>query len=107
MSYEQTITFKCNNETCGLQYTIEEEMEMPPHWFGLQLAIADSEGMIPPHERDIFQHFCSQRCLVEYVASKIIKTRYLLASRKEPYEPDDDDAGDGDEGRPEEGEPHP
>lgn len=57
----------------------EESMELPPGWLGLQVVIADIEGCVPEHEREVYCHFCSQDCLVEYTASVEMRQRLALA----------------------------
>lgn len=53
----------------------EELMELPPGWLGMQVVIADTDGCVPDHEREIFCHFCSQDCLAEYSSSNELRHR--------------------------------
>ncbi len=75
---------------------MDDSMDMPPYWFGAQFVIADQEGAIPMHERDIFLHFCSQECLAEYAAGQEIKERESLVDNS-------NDNNRGDPGVEEEG----
>ena len=62
---------------------LSEDMEMPPYWIGVQLAIPDIDGLIPDHERDIFVHFCEQECLIEFSNSNHIKERIMLVDAED------------------------
>ncbi len=79
---------------------LHNDMEMPPYWIGFQVAIADSDGLIPDHERDVYTHFCKQECLIEFVNStevNEINERILLVDGES--DPDDvppDKIGDED-----------
>lgn len=85
MSFKHEVTFSC--DICDTNFMIdEEEMELPPGWFGMQVIIADSEGVVPEHERDVYSHFCSQKCLIEYVKSSDMRQRLLMADREEEDE---------------------
>lgn len=66
-------------------------MELPPGWLGLQVVIADTDGCVPDHEREVYCHFCTQECLAEYTASDEMRQRLALAD------------AEGDEGNEEEG----
>lgn len=82
MSFSHQVTFQCDG--CGLHFTIDEDnMELPPSWLAMQIVIADSEGCVPDHEREVFCHFCSQDCLVEYTASDDMRHRLAMADRDE------------------------
>jgi hypothetical protein len=61
-------------------------MELPPNWIGVQIAIANSDGYIPPHERDIYMHFCSIECLSEHADGDDFKERYYLADKMDQEE---------------------
>ncbi len=80
MSYVHLVTFKC--DSCEKEHMIDEEMEMPPYWFGVQMAIADQDGMIPSHEREEYLHFCEQKCLFDFCIGKELKSRFLLVDKK-------------------------
>ncbi len=73
---------------------VDETMDIPGHWFAVQIAIADKDGLVPHQERDLFQHFCSQQCVVDYVKSDEVRER--LCSINQPYEDDDEDDEDED-----------
>jgi len=80
MSYSHRVTFKC--DACDTNWLIDEEsMELPPTWLGMQVVIADSDGCVPEHEREVYCHFCSQVCMVEYVASEEMRNRLALADK--------------------------
>ena len=72
------ITIIC--DSCEKEYMMDDEMEMPPYWLGVQFAVANKDGMIPL--KDIFVHVCSQKCLIEYVKGNVIKERILLVDKK-------------------------
>ena len=78
MSYSHQVTFCC--DCCDTNFMIDEEaMELPPGWLGLQVVIADTDGCVPDHEREVYCHFCSQDCLAEYTASDEMRQRLALA----------------------------
>lgn len=89
MSLKHEVTFYC--DACETQFLVDEDiMELPPAWLGMQVVIADTEGCIPEHEREVYCHFCSQECLIEYSSSKYMRERLLLADKsiKDPFEED-------------------
>ena len=95
MSVKQQVTFVCNGNGCGEEYMLHEDMEMPPHWIGLQVAISDEDGAIPDHEREIFTHFCKQECLIEYVNSNDITERMMLVDgESDDFPPDKEPPGE-------------
>lgn len=75
----------------------EEIMELPPGWLGLQVVIADTDGCVPDHEREVYCHFCSQNCLVEYTASIEMRQRLALADNNEGDEEAEDPEASGEE----------
>jgi len=77
MSFNHEVTFKC--DACETNFMIDESMEMPPGWLGMQVAIADSDGCVPDHEQDVFCHFCSQDCFVEFASSDEMRSRLAMA----------------------------
>jgi hypothetical protein len=79
MSIVHQVTYHCDG--CDTNFMIDETMELPPSWLGLQIVIADSDGCIPDHEREIFCHFCSQKCLMEYASSVAMRERLVLADK--------------------------
>jgi len=92
MSFRHEITFKC--DSCDTNFTIDEQaMELPPGWLGLQIAVADSDGCIPEQEREVFGHFCTRACLVEYISSQQIMERLCLTDKKidDPFENDEEE----------------
>jgi hypothetical protein len=56
----------------------DTEIEMPPMWMGMQVMIADTEGLIPDQEREIFHHFCKLECLREFLASDSLDQRMVM-----------------------------
>jgi len=87
MSFSHQVTFKC--DACETNFMIDEElMELPPGWLGMQVVIADTDGCVPDHEREIFCHFCSQNCLVEYSSSN--ELRHRLATIDKAEDPEDE-----------------
>lgn len=88
------ITIVC--DSCEKEYMIESTMDLPPYWLGVQMAIADKDGVVPP--KDIFIHLCSQECMADYAASDIMKEKILLADKHErdfrEEEDDEDDIGE-------------
>jgi len=69
-------------------------MELPPGWLGLQIVAADSEGTIPEHEQEIFGHFCSQKCLIEYARGDELRARLVFVEKSEPDVREFDDPED-------------
>ena len=72
---------------------IDESMEMPPGWLGMQVAITDTDGCVPDHEQDVFCHFCSQECFVEFASSDEMRRRLIMADNiaEEDSHPDEDE----------------
>ena len=80
MSFSHQVNFQC--DTCDTNFMINEEtMELPPGWLGLQVVIADSDGCVPNHEREVFCHFCCQDCLIEYASSAAMRERLVLTDK--------------------------
>ncbi len=79
MGLHQQVVFTCDQ--CDKHFTLGFDMELPPGWFGVQIAIADSDGYIPPHEREIYTHYCSLDCLAESVVDDDLKERFYLADK--------------------------
>lgn len=87
MSFTHQVTFRC--DACDTNYMIDEDsMELPPSWLGLQVVVADSDGCVPDHEREVYCHFCSQDCLVEYTSSHEMRQRLALADSQESEDED-------------------
>lgn len=80
---------------CGQHHILEADEDMPPYWFGLQVVVADGEGMIPV-ERESFVHFCSQACVVEYCQGAHLREFAALVDQVEDDEPSEDEEGDED-----------
>jgi len=92
MSFSHQVTFRC--DACDQNYMIVEEMELPPGWLGLQVVVADIEGCVPDHEREVYCHFCSQECLIEYTVSDDMRRRLALAISDSDEEDDEDESED-------------
>lgn len=89
MSYNHQVTFQC--DACETNFMVAENMELPPSWFGMQIVVADTDGGVPDHEREVFCHFCSQDCLVEFASSDEMRQRLLFADSETPESPDEID----------------
>ena len=61
----------------------EDEMDLPPGWLGFQAVVANSSGNVPEQEQDVFCHFCSHTCLIEYVAGDKMRARICLSEKKD------------------------
>jgi len=70
---------------------IDDLMEIPPHWIAVQYAIADQDGLVPAQEREVFLHFCSQNCIVDYSKGNTLKERICTVDRKYDDDLDDDE----------------
>jgi hypothetical protein len=97
MSFSHQVTFCC--DACETNFMIDDgTMEIPPSWLALQVVIADVDGCIPDHEREIYCHFCSQECLVEYSSSNEMRRRLALADSESKSDNDNEtEAEDGKE----------
>jgi hypothetical protein len=91
MAFKHRIDFSCDG--CGKQYSLEENMDLPPQWLGVQIAISDNEGTILKHEQEYFSHFCSIECLTDYSKSEELKERMLMS---DVHSEEDDMEEDGD-----------
>lgn len=89
MGLHQSVVFTC--DMCESHFTVGNDMELPPGWIGVQMAVADADGYIPTHERDIYIHFCSLQCLGEYMSGDDMKERYYLADRTDNSMSDDEE----------------
>ena len=90
MSFRHRVDFKC--DTCDREHMLDEGMELPPNWMGVQIAFSNAEGIIPEHEQEVFNHFCSLQCLAEFVQSEEVKERFYLSDEDDDDE--DDEGGD-------------
>ncbi len=86
------VTIICN--VCGTEYMLPNDMELPPLWIALQIAIADTDGCIPDHERDNYCHFCSTECLKDFAGGDDLLQRISLIEQEperleKPEDPDD------------------
>lgn len=86
------IEFVCDH--CGETFTTDESMDQPPYWFGIQVVIADQSGIIPVQEREIYNHFCSQECLIYFCQGEELRMRKCTVDKKFDDE-DEEDSGDG------------
>lgn len=102
MSLRHEITFRC--DVCDTNFMIDEEtMELPPGWLGLQVVIADTDGCVPDHEREVYGHFCSQTCLIEFAGSTELRRRLCLVQEEmdtAAAKEEDDGNEDGNEDEP-------
>lgn len=90
MSIKHRVTFSC--DACETEFIIDERhMDLPSGWIGLQIVVANSDGCIPEHEQEVFEHFCSQKCLTEYAASDEVRTRLAMADAETAEEEKDED----------------
>ena len=74
------ITLSC--DSCGSEFSAEDEMELPPYWTGVQIAVANSSGLIAG--QDLFVHICSQKCFVEFSKGQVIKNKIMLIDKEKP-----------------------
>ena len=81
------ITIVC--DSCEKEYMMGNNMDLPPYWLGIQLAVADKDGVVP--SKDTFVHLCSQQCFIEYAQSDAVKEKILLADKAEDSFPEEDD----------------
>lgn len=81
MAYEHNITFTCDYKDCEKNFMIDETMELPPHWIGMQVAIGNKEGEVIENEQNIFAHFCSIECTIKYLSSTNFKNRYFSVDK--------------------------
>lgn len=86
------LTLLC--DSCGKEWMVEEDMDIPPYWFGVQISIADKEGLVPQHEREVYTHFCGQECFKEYVSGDSMRERAALIDKQDTS----DGFPNGDEG---------
>ena len=91
------VSFVC--DSCGVNYMIHDNMELPPLWFAAQISISNSVGFIPPQEQEVYKHFCSQKCLIEYAKSTEIRERKCMVDQL-PEEEMEDFNNDGEEEEP-------
>lgn len=73
------VTIACDG--CEVEYMLHQEMELPPSWIGVQIVIADIDGIIPEQEEDIFNHFCSVKCLGEFCEGNDLRRRVSYVNR--------------------------
>lgn len=82
-------------DSCESHYMLDEEgAELPPHWIVSQILLSNKDGIIPSHERDIFIHFCSKECFVEYIKGETFKDRLLMVDRDFDKDMNNDAGGD-------------
>jgi hypothetical protein len=87
-----TITVACDN--CGTEFCMEDEMELPPYWMGVQMAVTNGSGLIVG--QDLFVHICSSKCLVEFAGGNVIKDKLMCADKEKPRKSEDEE--DSEEG---------
>lgn len=81
------IEFTCDH--CGETFTADDAMEQPPYWFGIQVVISDQSGVIPLHEREVYNHFCTQNCLLEFCQGDALRLRKCTVDKK--FDEDDEE----------------
>ena len=57
------ITIIC--DSCDSQFMIDETMDMPPYWLGVRLAVADGDGLVSSHERELISVNCLEQVTYE------------------------------------------
>jgi hypothetical protein len=87
------ITVTCDN--CNSEFPTEDSMELPPYWMGVQIAVANHDGIIVG--QDLFVHICSTKCLAEFSKSQIIKDKIMFADKEKPSSKKGRGAHDDDE----------
>ncbi|MFA6088633.1 MAG: hypothetical protein WC755_02100 [Candidatus Woesearchaeota archaeon] len=92
MAILYNLTFVCDN--CEEEFYLGgEALSMPPFWITAQITISNKEGLVPDLEENApLLHFCTQKCLSEFISSQEFKERILLIDKK-----DEDDQNDEDE----------
>lgn len=78
-------------DACDTHHLLDQEsQDMPPHWMGIKLFMADADGLVPPSEReDEYLHFCSPECASKYMLGEDIELR-LRTIDQEREENDDE-----------------
>lgn len=88
MSIHHEVTFKC--DSCDQNFLIEESMDLPPNWLGLQVICSNTDGIIPEHEQENFCHFCSPECLIEYTTGDELLVRLSMVDQNPDFDEDED-----------------
>ena len=83
-------------DTCGQQFMLDDDMDLPPYWFAMQIIVCDGEGSIPTRDREQFMHFCSQECLASFCSSDELRERAATIDSLSPEEEDLEAPGDED-----------
>lgn len=73
------VTIMC--DSCGQEYLLPPEMELPPYWIAIQITVSNRDGEIPIDVPDIMAHICSQECLKDFIIGDIIKSRIALIDK--------------------------
>ena len=76
------ITIIC--DMCETEFMIDLEMDLPPYWLGVQIAVANQDGIVPT--KDMFIHVCSQECFIEFAKSQDLKEWRMLADKPDILE---------------------
>ena len=74
------ITLIC--DVCEKEYMLDEGMEIPPYWLGIQIAIGDGDGMVPTGARDLFLHLCSLDCFSEAANNRKVRDQMALIDKR-------------------------
>jgi len=68
MTVRSEVTFSCDQ--CGMEYMLDYDMNSPPNWIGVQLMLANPDGIVSEPDRDLFFHICSPACMREFAISE-------------------------------------
>ncbi len=79
------VTLICDN--CGEEYILGENMDLPPYWLGVQVAVGNYDGEASGAE--LFLHLCGQECLSEYTEGEELRNKIAFIDK-----PADDEAED-------------
>jgi hypothetical protein len=74
------ITFNCDH--CNENFIVDEGMEMPPYWIGVQIALSNHHGNIPVQEQEVINHFCSTECFNAFLEGEDFKRRIALVDKE-------------------------
>jgi len=74
------VTLIC--DTCSEHYTLENGMEFPPYWLGVQIAVGNKEGTTMGNY-EMYVQFCSQECFQKYSGGVEIKHHIAFVDRED------------------------
>lgn len=75
----QVLSFHCDE--CQEEFSVEEGMDLPPYWMGMQVCLGNQYGIIPEREMDVILHFCGINCLKKYINGENMKRRLALVDK--------------------------